>query len=110
MAAWPSGKAEDCKSFIPSSNLGAAFFVRINKGNGKFELGIHPTRSGRPDLWRSSDLVDRQRLLEAGIGQTSERGRIPQVPGEDLGEGAANALGRQWMHRYENSSNNAGTA
>ena len=22
----PSGKAEDCKSFIPSSNLGAAFF------------------------------------------------------------------------------------
>ncbi|MDP6852211.1 MAG: hypothetical protein QGH52_05965, partial [Prochlorococcaceae cyanobacterium ETNP1_MAG_8] len=23
--AWPSGKAEDCKSFIPSSNLGAAF-------------------------------------------------------------------------------------
>ena len=24
MAAWPSGKAEDCKSFIPSSNLGAA--------------------------------------------------------------------------------------
>ena len=26
-AAWPSGKAEDCKSFTPSSNLGAAFFV-----------------------------------------------------------------------------------
>ena len=25
-AAWPSGKAEDCKSFTPSSNLGAAFF------------------------------------------------------------------------------------
>jgi hypothetical protein len=25
-AAWPSGKAEDCKSFIPSSNLGAALF------------------------------------------------------------------------------------
>ena len=25
MAAWPSGKAEDCKSFTPSSNLGAAF-------------------------------------------------------------------------------------
>ena len=25
LAAWPSGKAEDCKSFIPSSNLGAAF-------------------------------------------------------------------------------------
>jgi hypothetical protein len=23
-AAWPSGKAEDCKSFTPSSNLGAA--------------------------------------------------------------------------------------
>jgi len=26
MAAWPSGKAEDCKSFTPSSNLGAASF------------------------------------------------------------------------------------
>jgi hypothetical protein len=26
-AAWPSGKAEDCKSFIPSSNLGAASFL-----------------------------------------------------------------------------------
>ena len=25
-AAWPSGKAEDCKSFTPSSNLGAASF------------------------------------------------------------------------------------
>ena len=25
-AAWPSGKAEDCKSFIPSSNLGAALY------------------------------------------------------------------------------------
>ena len=26
MAAWPSGKARDCKSFIPSSNLGAAYY------------------------------------------------------------------------------------
>ena len=25
LAAWPSGKAGDCKSFIPSSNLGAAW-------------------------------------------------------------------------------------
>ena len=25
MAVWPSGKAVDCKSSIPSSNLGAAF-------------------------------------------------------------------------------------
>jgi hypothetical protein len=24
LAPWPSGKAEDCKSFIPSSNLGGA--------------------------------------------------------------------------------------
>ena len=24
LAAWPSGKAEDCKSFTPSSNLGPA--------------------------------------------------------------------------------------
>ena len=29
-AAWPSGKAEDCKSFTPSSNLGAA----LNNGFG----------------------------------------------------------------------------
>ncbi|EDY39857.1 hypothetical protein CPCC7001_2739 [Cyanobium sp. PCC 7001] len=28
-AAWPSGKAEDCKSFTPSSNLGAASFLLI---------------------------------------------------------------------------------
>jgi hypothetical protein len=27
-AAWPSGKAEDCKSFTPSSNLGAALMIR----------------------------------------------------------------------------------
>ncbi len=26
MAAWPSGKAGACKAFIPSSNLGAAFY------------------------------------------------------------------------------------
>ena len=25
LAVWPSGKAVDCKSSIPSSNLGAAF-------------------------------------------------------------------------------------
>ena len=27
-AAWPSGKAVDCKSSIPSSNLGAAFLIK----------------------------------------------------------------------------------
>ena len=27
MAVWPSGKAVDCKSSIPSSNLGAAFKI-----------------------------------------------------------------------------------
>jgi hypothetical protein len=31
MAAWPSGKAEDCKSFIPSSNLGAALKEKKSK-------------------------------------------------------------------------------
>ena len=31
-AAWPSGKAEDCKSFTPSSNLGAASFC------GEFQI------------------------------------------------------------------------
>jgi hypothetical protein len=34
MAAWPSGKAEDCKSFIPSSNLGAAFFQTAGSSSG----------------------------------------------------------------------------
>ena len=30
MAVWPSGKAVDCKSSTPSSNLGAAFkFITI---------------------------------------------------------------------------------
>ena len=36
LAAWPSGKAEDCKSFIPSSNLGAAF---VDPGRGGAEAG-----------------------------------------------------------------------
>ena len=27
MAVWPSGKAVDCKSSIPSSNLGAALVI-----------------------------------------------------------------------------------
>ena len=27
MATWPSGKAEACKAFIPSSNLGVAFLM-----------------------------------------------------------------------------------
>ena len=35
------------------------------QGDGATELGIHPAGSGRPGLWRSSGLVDRQRLLEA---------------------------------------------
>lgn len=26
-ATWPSGKAEACKAFIPSSNLGVAFLI-----------------------------------------------------------------------------------
>lgn len=31
LATWPSGKAGDCKSFIPSSNLGVAFSTRYLK-------------------------------------------------------------------------------
>lgn len=27
VATWPSGKAGACKAFIPSSNLGVAFFT-----------------------------------------------------------------------------------
>ena len=34
MVAWPSGKAEDCKSFIPSSILGAAFNWNRTFGSG----------------------------------------------------------------------------
>ena len=30
MATWPSGKAEACKAFTPSSNLGVAFLLLEN--------------------------------------------------------------------------------
>ena len=36
MAIWPSGKAEDCKFFIPSSNPGIA----SNKLKNPYALGI----------------------------------------------------------------------
>jgi len=68
-------------------------------------LGLHPTRSGRHDLLRSSDLVDRQRLLEAGTGQTAERGRLPQVPRKDLGE-----EGKDIAEDAENLKSNSGHA
>ena len=39
---------------------------RVSNGrNEPPELGIHPTRSGRPGLWRSTDVVDKQCFLEA---------------------------------------------
>ena len=33
--------------------------------NGTPELGLHPTRSSRPGLWRSTGVVDKQCFLEA---------------------------------------------
>ena len=41
-AVWPSGKAEDCKSFIPSSNLGTASNIQIFKlsGDNKKNTGM----------------------------------------------------------------------
>jgi len=56
------------------------------------KLGIPSTGSGRPGLWRSSDLVDRQHHQETGPGKTLKRGGVPQVPGVDLGEGTANPI------------------
>ena len=40
MATWPSGKAEACKAFIPSSNLGVAFFnlLSTNRNMENIEL------------------------------------------------------------------------
>ena len=34
MATWPSGKARDCKSSIPSSNVGVASVNEIRKKLG----------------------------------------------------------------------------
>ena len=56
------------------------------EGNEPPELGLHPTRTGRPGLWRSAGVVDWQHPEEAGSGTTVERGRVQQVPGADLGE------------------------
>jgi len=58
--------------------------VNEHPASGIPQLGIPPTESGRPGLWRSSGLVDRQRVPQEEPGTTVERGRVPQVLGEDL--------------------------
>lgn len=40
MATWPSGKAEDCKSFTPSSNLGVAFLSALQVQGTFFIIGV----------------------------------------------------------------------
>jgi len=69
--------------------------VDEHPASGTPERWLPPTGSGRPGLWRSSGLVDRQHHQEAGPGTTFERGRVPQVPGADLGEGATNQIEAQ---------------
>ena len=53
------------------------------------ELGLHPTGSCRPGIWRSSGLVDRQRLLEALPGTSTKRWGVSQISGAYLEEGTA---------------------
>ena len=55
-------------------------------------LGIPPTGSVCPCLWRSPGLVDQQRLQEARPGKTNERGRVQTVTGADLGERSASVV------------------
>ena len=52
LAAWPSGKAGDCKSFIPSSNLGVAWPKKylgflIVRDEGRQEMSIWSEARGR---------------------------------------------------------------
>ena len=43
MAMWPSGKAEACKAFTPSSNLGiASIYVLKPSRKGRFFVSRHP--------------------------------------------------------------------
>ena len=55
LAAWPSGKAGDCKSFFPSSNPGVACSTLINKGL-QISYSVNRTRpiipsKGKKDLF-----------------------------------------------------------
>ena len=77
----------------PMSVTSSKFLIRrrcsgagVDGSNGEPELGIAPTGSGRPGLWRSSGLVDQQCILKACPGTTLKRRGVPQVAGADIGE------------------------
>ena len=62
LAAWPSGKAGDCKSFIPSSNLGAAWskkylgfivLIELDKFVLRISSGKRVTRPADTGFWES---------------------------------------------------------
>lgn len=62
LAAWPSGKAGDCKSFIPSSNLGAAWskkylgfivLIELDKLVLRISSGKRVTRPADTGFWES---------------------------------------------------------
>ena len=57
MAAWPSGKAEDCKSFTPSSNLGAAFLYLSKKQYFPFKMPVFERMAPRVKRYRGLDLA-----------------------------------------------------
>jgi hypothetical protein len=59
MAAWPSGKAGDCKSLTPSSNLGAALIFHVY--NHEFFVVFHEFVSHRLSL----ALISRIRVVWA---------------------------------------------
>jgi len=54
------------------------------QSDGPLGMGIPPIGTGRPCFWRSSGLVDRQRIPHQEPGTTVERGRVPQILGADL--------------------------
>jgi len=93
--------------------------VDDHPASGTPERWIPPTQSGRLGLWRSSGLVDRQHPAAAGLCTTFEHGRVPQVPGTDLGEGVLTPQGaalcsailkgqKDWADRSQDRSRTAG--
>jgi hypothetical protein len=117
MAAWPSGKAEDCKSFTPSSNLGAAFkFLcpkdpdchEISRLSGFFHEKGAPKKFGDragnlgQDLGQVLGQVHKGRLGPSWVRQNSLKGPLvdtfinPMVIGAVVNrQTVAHLLGRQ---------------
>ena len=67
--------------------------------DGSPELGLCATGTLRPGVWRSSGLVDQQRLQKARSGRTYERGAVQAIAGANLGEESATVLEAQWLRR-----------